>query len=542
MQRDPQVSLNILNNINHEMPAYSKQVRMEYELLLIQALDKTNHSLTKYQTKIDSVLDYFKGNGTVEQCARAYYYKGGYYRDKGDELNAINWYQKAWREVNKKPILPSSEKELASVICAQISSLLYSTSNYAESLKYAILEYKYSSTPIGKFEGACDLARGYKGIADTGNGITDSIAKYYDIAFDLSKRLQLKGPNYQHNLLSQVSFFLDLGMKDKAKERLKFLDIGSFGNDPSGFYVLGVIYDGIGKTDSALYYYHKATECKDYGKVRGAYCRLMEHEYKKGNWKAAADYGFKFKEANDSSIKQDDAERVARKLENREASNLAVGYKEIKEELGTQKQDKILLYIVIAGISCGCVWYISYIKREYKSKLSEIQAESRKTKEKLEKEEKESAVKTEKLLKIEPEFAQIKAKVEDLEARERFNLPTVSAFRDEIKQLLVEGRSMSTEMSAQLPKIVAEAVPEAEQKMNEYYSGNPMYSNVLGLFLLGFRNAEIYRLTGNSRANITKYWNKIRIEILGEDYKESPNLISDIRKALSKDATQREKQ
>lgn len=60
MQRDPQAALNILNNINHEMPNYSEQVRMEYELMLIQALDKTLHPLTSYKTKIDSVVRYFQ--------------------------------------------------------------------------------------------------------------------------------------------------------------------------------------------------------------------------------------------------------------------------------------------------------------------------------------------------------------------------------------------------------------------------------------------------------------------------------------------------
>lgn len=145
MQRDPQAALNILNNINHEMPNYSEQVRMEYELMLIQALDKTLHPLTSYKTKIDSVVSYFQKKGTDLQRARAYYYMGGYYRDKQKRSDAINWYQKAFGEINKNTLSTDSEKKIASVICAQIFGLLYESSNYSEALKYALLEYKYST-------------------------------------------------------------------------------------------------------------------------------------------------------------------------------------------------------------------------------------------------------------------------------------------------------------------------------------------------------------------------------------------------------------
>ena len=538
MQQDPQVAFDILNNINHEMSSYSKKVRMEYELLLIQALDKTNHSLANYKSKIDSTLDYFQNYGSYLQIAKAYYYKAGYFRDKDDKINALRWYQKAWLEVNKTPLSNGNERGLASVICAQISNMLYLTSNYTESLKYAIYEYKYSVTTIGKFESACDLARGYKGIADTDSSVTDSIVKYYDIAFDLSKTLQLKGPNYQHNMLNQVSFFLDLGIKSKANERLEVLDIGSFHKEPSGFYVLGVIYDGLGKTDSALYYYNKTTETKNFGQVAAAYNRLMMHEYKKGNWKAAADYGLKFKVANDSAIKQDDAERVSRKLENQETANLATGYKELKEKSDTQGRANNVLTIIVAVMLCGGGTYIFIIKKKQESRLSKLQREGRKTKERLEKLKAEYASKTERLLEMESENAQLKAKFQEYEAKERLNLPQVKDFIDNIKMLLTESRQMTTKMYEQLPQIVSEIVPGAERKLNEYFSTNSMYSNVLGLFLLGFRNAEISRLTGNSKASITKYWSKICIDILGEGYKgsEREDLVPKIKEALAQDS------
>ena len=243
MQRDPKTALNILNNINHEMPNYSEDVRMEYELMLIQALDKTLHPLTNHKAKIDSVVSYFQKNGTNLQRARAYYYMGGYHRDKKEKFDAINWYKKALGEINKTALSSESEKGIAAVICAQLYGLLYWASNYSEAIDYAILEYKYSNAPISKFEAANDLSNAYCGMAYMDKCSIDSIKKYYDIALSISQKITPKEPYYKIRMLSQASFFLDMGMRDKAEERLKLIDLNSFKNDTSLFYTLGIVYD-----------------------------------------------------------------------------------------------------------------------------------------------------------------------------------------------------------------------------------------------------------------------------------------------------------
>ena len=540
MLRDPKVSLKILNNINHEMPAYSKQVRMEYELLLIQALDKTGHSLVNCQTKIDSVLDYFQEEGTYLQKAKSYYYKGGYYRDNNDDINAIEWYQKAWKEINKTSLHTSSEKELAAVICAQISSLLYWTSNYTESLKYAILEYNHSATPIGKFEGACDLARGYKGIVDTRDDICDSIIKYYDIAFNLSKALNLKGPNYQYNLFNQASFFLDLGMKEKAIERLKLLDLGSFANDPSGYYTLGSIYEGLGKTDSALYYYHKTTKTKDYGQVSAAYGRLMEHEYKKGNWKAAAEYALKLKVANDSAITQDDAERVSRNLEKIEKSGIVSKTKALRSEINVQRIILIVLISFLVGTSGLMLWWKLGNNRKFREKLSKLKEERLNMEKEIERTRKQIAEDTGVLNALETRNMELRKELRELEDAEKLKRPDVQAFTNSIDELLSSGSMMSNTMCEQLTQIIIELFPETERKMKEYRSRNPMYATILGLSLLGYRNVDISKLTGNERNNVTNYFYKIYKDITGMKYNKNTDFVSDIRYYLSKDTSPEE--
>lgn len=540
MLRDPKVSLKILNNINHEMPAYSKQVRMEYELLLIQALDKTGHSLVNYKTKIDSVLDYFQEEGTYLQKANSYYYKGGYYRDNNEDINAIEWYQKAWKEINQTSLHTSSEKELAAVICAQISSLLYWTSNYTESLKYAILEYNYSVTPIGKFEGACDLARGYKGIADKRDDICDSIIKYYDIAFDLSKTLNLKGPNYQYNLFNQASFFLDLGMKEKANERLKLLDIGSFAHDPLGYYTLGGIYECLGKTDSALYYYHKTTETKDYGQVSAAYGRLLEYEYKKGNWKAAAEYALKLKVANDSAITQDDAERVSKNLENIEKSGIVYKTYALRSEIDKQKIIFIALISFLVGTLGFILWGIRRNSRKRREELSKLKEERLKMVDEIERTKKQIAEDTGVLNALETRNRELRKELREHEDAEKMKRPNVQAFTNSIDELLSSGSVMSNKMCEQLTQIIIELFPETEKKMKEYRSRNQMYATILGLSLLGYRNVDISKLTGNERNNVTNYFYKIYKDITGNKYDKNADFVSDIRYALSQDTSPEE--
>ena len=537
MQRDPKVSLEILNNINHEMPAYSKQVRMEYELLLIQALDKTDHSLGKFEPKVDSVINYFKSNGTILQKARTYYYKGGVYRDESDELNAIKWYQKALREIRETSLSSNYEKELAAVICAQLSSILYLSSNYSQALEYALLEYKYSSTPIGKYEAACDLASIYKGMAYINECSVDSVIKYFDLSFELSKskKLNLKGPSFQDGLLSQAYFFVDLGMKEKANERLKLLDVGSFRKRNSGYYVLGVIYDGLGKTDSALYYYHKTTETKDYGKVSAAYNRLMEHEYRKGNWKAAADYGLKFKVANDSAVKYADAERVSRNLENLENSSLVSDNEELKEKGERQKAIIACLCIAFAAALFAVFFSERKKRRKQKARIAELERGKDEKALQLEMANKQLDADAEARRTLETENRVLSKELRELKDAEKLKRPKAKDFKRSVDQLLSEGNIMSTPMEEELMQAVVEFAPEAEVKMKEYRSRNPMYAKVLGLSLLGYRNIDICRLTGNERNNVTNYYYKIYNDITQKKYTKDADFASDIRDVLSKE-------
>lgn len=536
MQRDPQAALNILNNINHEMPNYSEQVRMEYELMLIQALDKTLHPLTDYKSKIDSVVNYFKKKGTDLQRARAYYYMGGFFRDKQEKFDAINWYQKALGEINKTALSSESEKSLASVICAQLSGLLYRTSNYSEALKYALLEYDYTTSSIGKFEAACDLAIAYEGIAYIDRCSQDSIIKYYDIAFSVSQKITPKGTYYPLIMLSQASFFLDMGMKDKAKERLKLIDLNSFRNDTSQFYTLGIVYDGLGKTDSALYFYHKTTEMHNAAQARGAYYRLMKHEYDKGNWKAAADYGMKFKVANDSAIKQADAARVSANLTNQESKNLAFENEVLKEKLKSREYS-IALCVSIFCILLSIIIIAAIVRqRKFKKLLKSESTNREKILNKLETQRK-------KLDAITVALENEKATVENLKSelcryknKKMLELPKVKDFREELCELVKRESAIPMEQIHELSHIISTEMPEAKEKMEEFLSRNLMYASVFGLKLLGFRNKEISILTGNSTSNVSNYLSKIYYEVTGNKYNQNTDYIMEIRAALTKES------
>ena len=537
MQRDPQASLTILNNIRHEMPAYSKQVQIEYELLLLQALDKTDHSLANYKTKVDSVLDYFEHKGTDLQRAKAYYYKAGYFRDNNNGLMALDWYQRAWAEISKSELSSASEKGLAAVICSQLAYLLYWSSNYSEALKYAKLEYQHSTTPISKFEGACDLARGYIGIADDNETAVDSIIKYYNLAFDYSKKLDIKGPAYQSNLLSQASFFSDLGMKREAEARLKYVDLENFKKDPTAYYTLGIIYDGIGKSDSAVHYYNKTIQTKDFDKASGAYYRLMEHEYQKGNWKAAADYGRKFKQANDSAMRQADAERVARSLGSLEQTNLASKNEEIQKTADGRKAAVIgLSAALVLSVCCGYGWN-RWSGRALRKKLAQERKRGKETKEKLELSEQRNAAETEKSRKAEEENKRLSEELEAYKEEVMQNKPDVDEFRTEINNAIQARSTITTKQLNQLRMILMDEFPKSFLKLKPYFTGNTMYGITLGLSLLNYRNVDISILTGNSKANVGNYRSRIFQTITGKPLTQSSDFAAEVREALTNPET-----
>lgn len=363
----------------------------------------------------------------------------------------------------------------------------------------------------------------------------DSIIKYYDIAFSKSKEIALKGPYYKIILLNQTSFFLDMEMKDKAKERLKLIDLNSFRNDTSQFYTLGIVYDGLGKTDSALYFYHKTTEMHNAAQASGAYYRLMKHEYDKGNWKAAADYGMKFKVANDSAIKQADAARVSANLTNQESKNIAAENKELKEKLKS-RENSIALLSVLFCISLFIVIIVALVRQhKFRKQLKSERANHEKLLIKLEAQREELNALTEAMKNEKTTNKDLKNELCRYKNKKMLELPKVKDFREELCELVKRESTIPMEQIHELSQIISTEMPEAKEKMEEFLSRNLMYASVFGLKLLGFRNKEISILTGNSTSNVSNYLSKIYYEVTGNKYNQNTDYIMEIRAALTKE-------
>ena len=302
MQRDPELALRLLNNIQPDVKECSENVRMKWEILRVEALDKQFCSLEKYKPIIESLVAYYEHHGTVNDKLKAYYYMGGAYRDSKDPFSALTWYQKA---VNLKA---SGNERLnghqLSVIYAQMGGLMVSFGNMKEAQLLMKKSAECETDSIGKYESYFLLARAYK----SGPNV-DSAAYYYDKAFQMALRLRNRGPVFLGMIEEQLSYFIDTRRPQKIEERLPYL-VKNFTPRYEGaeYYLWGQVFRYKGQRDSAEIYMKKAAALPCIDSKVSAFRQLMLMSMEQGRWKEAAEYGKSFAACSDSLSLQTDAE------------------------------------------------------------------------------------------------------------------------------------------------------------------------------------------------------------------------------------------
>lgn len=303
MVRDPELSLHLLRNLQEDIRQYDEAVQMKYRILMIQALDKTNHPLNRYRNEIKDLANYYEKNGNSNERMRAYYYMAGFYRDNKQPFEAMSWYQKSLGVVNLNSKLV--DRHLVSVVYAQMSDLLQYSANWSESLKLIKAALSYEDDPIGKFEILHNIGSRYIHIN------RDSAIHYYDLTMDLARSIKCQSPTYQAIICTQVLYFSELQMYDKVRCRMPYMSKKCTPENKALCYLAwAYVYESESKLDSAETYYKKTITTDVPYQKSAAYYRLMKLKGAQGDWKAATQYGLLFADMADSLQQMSDAERM----------------------------------------------------------------------------------------------------------------------------------------------------------------------------------------------------------------------------------------
>ena len=282
MYPHPDSALNILQTM--DMPG-DELNRATWALFTTQAKYKL------YQTQSDSLINialpYFLENGDAQRKALALYYRAALYNEEKKVEEAQDFYLKAAEEVEK-----TEDYQLAHLIYAGLWNVYgyRNLNDYALEAAKKALEYAEKGGGDRQIVSSyMNLARIYGKKEDIDNTII-----YYKKAAELAKRCS----DYRKQcaaLVEIANFYNKIKDYNTAlsclKEMFRIEKLHSLEAGEQKFSVLGLTYENLNQSDSAIFYYKKVLDLsKNIYTLRNANVGLYYLLREKGNYKDADSY------------------------------------------------------------------------------------------------------------------------------------------------------------------------------------------------------------------------------------------------------------
>lgn len=231
-----------------------KDEKMAYELLRHEAEDKCYIPHLSDSVML-LVVKYYETEGTPLQQVRSNYMLGRVYCDMQHYGSAFTTFEKALKiEGNADPAVCRYKARA----CSWIASVYEDKQLYEKVLLYSKRFYGYAikaDKPSLIVYSLRDIGRGYSWLKQNNIAI-----KYYQRAANKARELK------DYSLYSIVNeelavIFIEEQMYDKAREALSTPYQGSLNTDiASHYFTWAVLYDSIGKVDSAIIFNKKGME------------------------------------------------------------------------------------------------------------------------------------------------------------------------------------------------------------------------------------------------------------------------------------------
>ena len=353
----PDSALHYLSLLKDSIWREPEETQMYYHLLTIKAKDKLYIRHTS-DSLVNLIVKYYNEHGDKNKQIEAYYYQGSVYRDLHDAPSALGAFHEV---ISRSKELPAADRKQSADLMArtynQMGTLFAYQGLYDESLQ-ANRESVNCYLAQGKKDKLSyalrDIARMYDAKHQK-----DSALHYYRKAYRTV--LSVRSPHKAYRILGELGsfYYYSLAKADSAKQML----ITALNHQPdmeNALLVLGDVYRGEARWDSACYYLHQAIEYGDIYKQHSAYRHLSSIEIQKHNYPQAITYIQRAQLLADSIKEITRTEAIAQ-------INSLYNYQHIQKEnytllLKNEKKNALswilgCISLAIAGVAVGIYFY-----------------------------------------------------------------------------------------------------------------------------------------------------------------------------------------
>ena len=353
----PDSALHYLSLLKDSIWREPEETQMYYHLLTIKAKDKLYIRHTS-DSLVNLIVKYYNEHGDKNKQIEAYYYQGSVYRDLHDAPSALGAFHEV---ISRSKELPAADRKQSADLMArtynQMGTLFAYQGLYDESLQ-ANRESVNCYLAQGKKDKISyalrDIARMYDAKHQK-----DSALHYYRKAYRTV--LSVRSPHKAYRILGELGsfYYYSLAKADSAKQML----ITALNHQPdmeNALLVLGDVYRGEARWDSACYYLHQAIEYGDIYKQHSAYRHLSSIEIQKHNYPKAITYIQRAQLLADSIKEITRTEAIAQ-------INSLYNYQHIQKEnytllLKNEKKNALswilgCISLAIAGVAVGIYFY-----------------------------------------------------------------------------------------------------------------------------------------------------------------------------------------
>ena len=274
----------ILNQIAPEMSTASESVRRYYQLLRIEADDKTD----KIDISPDSIKDlvhYYEEDGDEAMLPKAYYYAGRVYSDLNEAPISLSYFQKSLKAMEDNG---TNDLHLQSVIYSQMGYLYLFQYIYDEAERCFRASYEIgvkTNDTISIFWGLNDL-----GSTCQWQNKYEECLKYYKKAKEIAA--ETNNMNMKANIDLSIASVLK-SIKDYPKA-MRYMQVPmrniNLLDSTNVFSVMTELYDKLGEKDSFLLYLEKLDNVANIYAKEYVYKRKLELNLDKLNNNEAKNY------------------------------------------------------------------------------------------------------------------------------------------------------------------------------------------------------------------------------------------------------------
>lgn len=358
---NPDSAYLLLEQLQDSITTEPQNIQMYYQLLSIKAQDKAYIAHTS-DSLILEVLHYYEDKKDKTHLPEAYYYAGRVYADLGDAPQALDYYQKA-----AELLEGSTDYQLLKVIYSQMGELFLFQDVYDEAMKAYKKSYHYQTCindKRGMIINLCNI-----GATFTAFGNADSALHYYRTAFKQAD--EIKDKKIMDKAQSSLAdIYAQLKQYKSAMTSLRFLDSPETTQLIGRYATIADIYYGMGKFDSATYYYKNILQGEDIYAQQIAHWRLAVIAQKKSDCQSSLEHIYQYNILTDS-IKYLTDSKTIRQMQS--LYNYQLREKKNNQLEAKNAQQKIWITITILVLSILISLFLIYF---YSNKHKKLQLQN----------------------------------------------------------------------------------------------------------------------------------------------------------------------